>query len=418
MVLCVDEKSQIQALDRTQPGLPLKPGRVGTMTHDYKRHGTTTLFAALSTLDGTLLGDCMPQHRHQEFIRFLKRIDQHTPSELDLHLIVDNYATHKHPRVERWLRRHPRFHLHFTPTSCSWLNLVERWFRNLTEQRLRRGSFHNVKELIQAIGDYISGHNQNPRIFFWSASVERILTKVAKCKEYQRLKDERFTRLHLDHVPVVDEDNLSVDYEGIIREAIELGYQSVMVDGSRLSLEENTRATRKVAEVAHAAGVAVEGELGAVFGHEAGPPPPYEELFASGKGFTAPGDAKRLVEETHVDWLSVAIGNVHGAISDALRNAKKVEARLDLKHLDCIYSNVNIPLVLHGGSGIKKEYIREAVRRGIAKINVATSIRQPFEVGMKESPAAARQAAFDATVQVLREELGLQGTRRVINPEA
>ena len=183
LVLCVDEKGQIQALDRTQPGLPLKPGRCGTMTHDYKRHGTTTLFAALSTLDGTLLGDCMPQHRHQEFIRFLKRIDQQTPSELDLHLIVDNYATHKHPRVERWLRRHPRFHLHFAPTSCSWLNLVERWFRNLTEQRLRRSSFHNVKELIQAIGDYISGHNQNPRIFVWSASVKRILTKVAKCKE-------------------------------------------------------------------------------------------------------------------------------------------------------------------------------------------------------------------------------------------
>ena len=182
-VLCVDEKSQIQALDRTQPGLPLRPGRCGTMTHDYTRHGTTTLFAALSTLDGTVLGDCMPQHRHQEFIRFLKRIDQETPSELDLHLIVDNYATHKHPRVERWLHRHPRFHLHFTPTSCSWLNLVERWFRNLTERRLRRGSFYNVNELTQAIDDYIDGHNQNPRIFVWSASVERILTKVAKCKE-------------------------------------------------------------------------------------------------------------------------------------------------------------------------------------------------------------------------------------------
>jgi transposase len=183
LVLCVDEKSQIQALDRTQPGLPLKPGRCGTMTHDYTRHGTTTLFAALSTLDGSVLGDCMPQHRHQEFIRFLKRIDQQTPSELDLHLIVDNYATHKHPRVERWLHRHPRFHLHFTPTSCSWLNLVERWFRNLTERRLRRGSFHNVKELTQAIDDYINGHNQNPRVFVWSASVERILAKVAKCKE-------------------------------------------------------------------------------------------------------------------------------------------------------------------------------------------------------------------------------------------
>ena len=136
LVLCVDEKSQIQALDRTQPGLPLKRGRCGTMTHDYTRHGTTTLFAALSTLDGTVIGDCMPQHRHQEFIRFLKRLDQQTPREQDLHLIVDNYATHKHPRVEHWLHRHPRFHLHFTPTSCSWLNLVERWFRNLTERRL------------------------------------------------------------------------------------------------------------------------------------------------------------------------------------------------------------------------------------------------------------------------------------------
>jgi transposase len=183
LVLCVDEKSQIQALDRTQPGLPLKPGRYGTMTHDYKRHGTTTLFAALSTLDGAVIGDCMPQHRHQEFIRFLKRIDQQTPRELDLHLIVDNYATHQHPDVQRWLRRHPRFHLHFTPTSCSWLNLVERWFRNLTQQRLRRSSFRNVPELIRAIQDYITGHNQNPRVFVWSASVESILTKVAKCKE-------------------------------------------------------------------------------------------------------------------------------------------------------------------------------------------------------------------------------------------
>lgn len=183
LVLCVDEKSQIQVLDRTQPGLPLKPGRCGTMTHDYTRHRTTTLFAALSTLDGSVIGDFMPQHRHQEFVRFLKRLDQQTPRERDLHLIVDNYATHKHPRVEHWLHRHPRFHLHFTPTSCSWLNLVERWFRNLTERRLRPDSFHNVKVLIQTIGAYISGHNQNPRIFVWSAPVERILTKVGKCKE-------------------------------------------------------------------------------------------------------------------------------------------------------------------------------------------------------------------------------------------
>jgi len=183
LVLCVDEKSQVQALDRTQPGLPLKKGRCGTMTHDYKRNGTTTLFAALSMLDGKVIGDCMPRHRHQEFIRFLKKVDAETPSELDLHLIVDNYGTHKHPRVKSWLRRHPRFHLHFIPTSSSWLNLVERWFRDLTTKRIRRGSFRNVRELIAAIKQYLDNHNQNPRVFVWTASVERILTKVAKCKE-------------------------------------------------------------------------------------------------------------------------------------------------------------------------------------------------------------------------------------------
>jgi len=183
LVLCVDEKSQIQALDRTQPGLPLKKGRCKTMTHDYKRNGTTTLFAALSMLDGKVIGDCMPRHRHQEFIRFLKKIDADTPPELDLHLIVDNYGTHKHPRVKSWVRRHPRFHLHFIPTSSSWLNLVERWFRELTDKRIRRGSFASVPELIAAIKEYLDGHNQNPRVFVWTASVERILTKVAKCKE-------------------------------------------------------------------------------------------------------------------------------------------------------------------------------------------------------------------------------------------
>jgi transposase len=183
LVLCVDEKSQIQALDRTQPGLPLKRGRCGTMTHDYKRHGTTTLFAALSLLDGRVIGDCMPRHRHQEFIRFLKQIDAATPPALELHLIVDNYGTHKHPRVQTWLQRHPRFHLHFIPTSSSWLNLVERWFRDLTTQRLRRGSFDSVAELIAAIHAYLDNHNQNPRVFVWSAPVDRILTKIAKCKE-------------------------------------------------------------------------------------------------------------------------------------------------------------------------------------------------------------------------------------------
>jgi transposase len=183
LVLSVDEKSQIQALDRTQPGLPLKKGRCGTMTHDYKRHGTTTLFAALSMLDGRVIGGCLPRHRHQEFIRFLKQIDAETPQDLDLHLIVDNYGTHKHPRVKAWLRRHPRFHLHFIPTSSSWLNLVERWFRDLTEKRLRRGSFKSVPDLIRAIHEYVDNHNQNPKVFVWSAPVERILEKVAKCKE-------------------------------------------------------------------------------------------------------------------------------------------------------------------------------------------------------------------------------------------
>jgi transposase len=183
LVLCVDEKSQIQALDRTQPLLPLRPGIPARQTHDYKRHGTTTLFAALSMLDGRVIGDCMPRHRHQEFIRFLKRIDAETSQELDLHLIVDNYGTHKHPRVAAWIQRHPRFHLHFTPTSCSWLNLVERWFREITDKRIRRGTFCNVRALIAAIQQYLDNHNQNPQVFVWSAPVERILAKIAKCKE-------------------------------------------------------------------------------------------------------------------------------------------------------------------------------------------------------------------------------------------
>src|SRR5437868_2569777 len=183
IVLCADEKSQIQALDRTQPGLPIKKGRCGTMTHDYKRHGTTTLFAALSMLDGKVIGDCMPRHRHQEFIRFLNKIDAETPSNLDLHLIVDNYATHKHPRVKSWMRRHPRFHIHFIPTSSSWLNLVERWFREITDKRIRRGSFQSVPELIAVIKDYLKSHNQNPRVFVWKASADSIMTKIAKCKE-------------------------------------------------------------------------------------------------------------------------------------------------------------------------------------------------------------------------------------------
>lgn len=182
LVLCVDEKSQIQALDRTQPGLPLKRGRCGTMTHDYVRHGTTTLFAALNVLEGTVIGGCFERHRHEEFLRFLRQVDRQTPAELQLHLIVDNYATHKHPQVKRWLKRHRRFHLHFTPTSSSWLNLVERWFGEITRKRIRRGSFKSVKELIEAINQYIRHNNENPKPFVWTKRVDQILEKVHRCK--------------------------------------------------------------------------------------------------------------------------------------------------------------------------------------------------------------------------------------------
>jgi len=182
LVLCVDEKSQIQALDRTQPSLPMYPGRCGTLTHDYKRNGTTTLFAALEAAEGRLIGTCMKRHRHQEWLKFLRQIDRQTPPDLDLHLIVDNYATHKHPSVVRWLERHKRFHVHFTPTSCSWLNLIERWFRDLTDKRIRRGAFHSVAELVEAIMDYIQAHNEDPEAFQWTAKAEDIIAKVARAR--------------------------------------------------------------------------------------------------------------------------------------------------------------------------------------------------------------------------------------------
>ena len=182
VVLCVDEKSQIQALQRTQPGLPMKKGRCGTMTHDYKRHGTTTLFAALNLLDGCVIGECMPRHRHQEFLRFLRRLDREFPEETPLHLVLDNYGTHTEPSVRAWLDKHPRFTLHFIPTSSSWLNLVERWFRELTEKRVRRGSFESVPELIAAIEQYLAASNADPKPFVWHTSAQAILDKLAKCK--------------------------------------------------------------------------------------------------------------------------------------------------------------------------------------------------------------------------------------------
>ncbi len=182
MVLSVDEKSQIQALDRTQPGLPLKRGRCGTMTHDYKRNGTTTLFAAMEMAEGRVIASCQPRHRHQEWLKFLKQIDRETPGELDLHLIVDNYSTHKHAKVKAWLKRHRRFHMHFIPTSSSWLNVIERLFGELTTKRIRRGAFCSVPELIDTIEDFIDQHNAAPAPYIWTAQVEKILEKVGRAR--------------------------------------------------------------------------------------------------------------------------------------------------------------------------------------------------------------------------------------------
>ncbi len=223
--------------------------------------------------------------------------------------------------------------------------------------------------------------------------------------EYERVKDLKHTRLHLDHVPVIDEDDLNVDYEGVIRRAVKAGYDSVMVDGSRLSLEGNIDCTKAVVEIAQPAGIAVEAELGAIMGHESGPLPPYDQLFESGQGFTDPAEAKRFVEETNVDWLSIAIGSIHGAISAARKDEKKVEARLDINRLDEIREAIEIPLVLHGGTGIRKEYIIKAIQHGIAKINVATAIRQPYEKAVKESVAAGQEAVYRAMLAVIHEDL-------------
>jgi transposase len=182
VVLSCDEKSQIQALDRTQPGLPLKPGRCGTMTHDYKRNGTTSLFAAMNVLDGSIISQCHPRHRHQEWLKFLKLIKSQVPPDREIHLICDNYATHKHPKVQAWAAKHPRFHFHFTPTGASWLNMVERFFRDLSEKALKRGSFYNVDDLIGAIDEYINQHNASPKPFIWTASATDILAKVRRAR--------------------------------------------------------------------------------------------------------------------------------------------------------------------------------------------------------------------------------------------
>jgi fructose-bisphosphate aldolase class II len=228
--------------------------------------------------------------------------------------------------------------------------------------------------------------------------------------EYERVKDLDHTRLHLDHVPVIDEDDLEVDYQETIQRAVRAGYGSVMVDGSRLPLEGNIDCTKAVVDIAHAAGVPVEAELGAIMGHEAGPLPPYDELFESGRGFTDPAQAKRFVDETNVDWLSIAIGNIHGAISAAKKSEKKIEARLDINRLDDIYEAVGIPLVLHGGTGISKDYIIKSIQHGIAKVNVATAIRQPYEKAVQESLAAGQEAVYRAMLTVIREDLEIENS--------
>lgn len=194
LVLCCDEKSQVQALDRTQPGLPLKKGRAQTMTHDYKRHGTTTLFAALNVLDGQVIGQCQQRHTHAEWLKFLRKIDRETPKDKTLHLIADNYATHKHAAVQQWLAKHPRFNMHFTPTSASWLNMVERFFRDLTTERLRRGVFTSVPELVAAIDKYVAHHNTDPKPFIWTKSARDILQKVIRANS--RLSSRQNETLH------------------------------------------------------------------------------------------------------------------------------------------------------------------------------------------------------------------------------
>ncbi len=239
---------------------------------------------------------------------------------------------------------------------------------------------------------------------------------AAVMAEFMKWNEPDYVRIHLDHVPVIDEDNQRVDFLSIIREAIELGYQSVMVDGSRLSLEENIEATRQVVEMAHQAGVPCEAELGAVLGHEAGPLPPYEELFESGLGFTDVKEAERFVQETDCDWLSVAIGNIHGAVSGALRDRKKVEARLNLDHLERLRQATGVPLVLHGGSGVKREYLLAAIKKGIAKVNIGTEIRQAYESALRESSsvAAAQDAVYERACWLIRDYFGLAGTRGLV----
>jgi fructose-bisphosphate aldolase class II len=262
--------------------------------------------------------------------------------------------------------------------------------------------------------------DQNSVAMITTARLEWIKFKsrslVAVAEEFNRWRKPEYVWLHLDHIPVIDEDGLFVDYLPLIREAIASGYQSVMVDGSRLPFYHNVESTRCVVEITKDAGIPCEAELGAVLGHETGPLPSYEELFTTGKGFTEPTEAEQFVNSTGCDWLSVAVGNVHGAISGVLKDQKKVEARLNIERIAQLAQITGIPLVLHGGSGIKHEYITAAIENGVAKINIATEIRQAYEVSLRQtgSVEAAQQAVYERTTWLIRDYYAMTGMRQVL----
>jgi fructose-bisphosphate aldolase class II len=273
-----------------------------------------------------------------------------------------------------------------------------------------------VEPVVRAVVDLDSFALIETARLEWTKFEARSAAAVAA--EFARWPAPDHVRLHLDHVPAIDEDGLRVDYLADIQKAIDLGYHSVMFDGSRLALQENIVATKKVAGMAHEAGIPCEAELGAILGHEEGPLPPYEELFTSGRGFTRVDEAHRFVQETGCDWLSVAIGNIHGAIATGAKDKKKIAARLDLDHLQRLYQATGIPLVLHGGSGIPREYVLASFERGIAKINIATEIRQVYEQVLAASGdiTAAQAAVYERTTWLIDDFFGLRGTRRLINP--
>ncbi len=275
-----------------------------------------------------------------------------------------------------------------------------------------------VKPVVQAVAD------EDAFAFIAVARPEWIkfeaIGPAAVAEEFAKWEDPEHVRLHLDHVPVLDEDGLHVDFIPIFREAIALGYQSIMIDASRLDLDGNIQATRQVADMAHAAGIACEAELGAILGHEAGPLPSYDQLFASGMGFTDVAEAERFVQEAGCDWLSVAIGSVHGAISGAAKNKQKIEARLNLEHLKRLRQATGIPLVLHGGSSVKRDMLLSAVELGIAKVNVATEIRQAYEAVLREGGqvAEAQQTVYDCTIWLLRDYFAISGTSQCLTTQA